>query len=161
MKTLLLVVAALVVSVSAEASLKKGNIEADGFFNLSHTSAGGGRTAFALDADGQYFFMDHFSAGLNTSWQTAAEGFSAVSIGPIATQYFSMHDKWAPYVSVLPFNYTKIAGVDSTESSGLRIGAKYFITDAIAFGPAAYFNHEWGADRENIYGLLGQFSMEF
>lgn len=152
----------------AEPNLNAGNWELGGSFNLSRTSerspyfVSTDRTRFTVNLNVQAFVDDEFSVGLEAGYATAGRGTGVAYLGPVATKYLWVDDKLAPYISMLPIRWTKAEGVPSDYSTTVRIGAKYFLTDSVAVGPAVDFTHDWGKDQNperNTWSFLGLFSI--
>lgn len=167
---LLLLVALFLIAPAAYAvpNLNAGDWELGGSFNLSRSSERSpyfqstDHTRFTINLNAQYFVDDEYSLGLETGY-SAAGGHSGVGyLGPVFTKYVWVDDKLAPYISMLPIRFTKAEGIPSDLSSTVRIGAKYFLTDSVAVGPAVDFTHDWGKDtnpERNTWSFLGLFSI--
>jgi hypothetical protein len=165
MKKLLLVLSVLLAANANAANINKGDWEVGGSFDLSHTSESysfNNRTSLTILGDFQYFIKDRFSLGLGATYYTAGRNSSSGSVGPVATYYFASKSKWVPFVQVAPINWTKFDGLRATYSSAVQVGAKYFFTDSVAFGPALQYERVWpnsplvGANR---ISFLGNFSI--
>lgn len=160
----------LLVSAHAEAGkINQGDWETGGGFNLTHTSRQSSRitpatknTSFFVYAQAQYFFIDQLSAGLDAGYARSGSAFDSTNFGPVVTKYLWVDDKIAPYVSMLPIQWNHVRGGGTSLSSSARVGAKYFLTDSVAVGPAFEFSHQWGNDTQpeaNSYSFLGLFSI--
>lgn len=157
MKNMLFMLA-LLVSVSADAAnINKGDWELGGSFNLSRTDRFRSSTYWYLNGNAQYFFADHFSAGLDLSWSAASGGGPAIVIGPAATYYFLTQENMAPYVMLAPFNWRSYG--TSNYSSTLRVGTKFFFTESVSFGPALQIERFYRYGGLNTIGFLGAFSI--
>lgn len=144
-------------SIAQAANVNEGNWEVGGGWDLSRSS---GRTSFTVRADGQYFFADQLSAGLDTSYYHSG-AYDAYSLGPVVTKYVWADEKLFPYLSMLPIALNK-SGSYTYASSRARVGVKYFFTDSVAFGPAAEYTHYWESDRmrsSDAFSFLGLFSI--
>lgn len=147
------------------ANLNEGDMEIQGGFSVSNYESpyywrDERRTSVSLSSGVQYFLVDQFSAGLDLSVERAGGPRSlAWSLGPVATYYFLVQERFAPFVSLSPFRISKKESVPSTHRSTIRVGAKYFLTDSVAFGPALQYDRQWGWSPRNDFSLLGQFSI--
>jgi hypothetical protein len=162
---IIFMVLAVIASGSAEAAnINKGNFELGGSFSMFEEYMGSGEDlldqvrSWPLNIDAQYFFFDHFSAGLETSWWNYNSRFA---IGPTATYYLPVSDRIAPFVMVSPFSYSWDLNASHYSygmlSSG-RLGTKFFLTDSVSIGPALEFQHNYEGDG-NTLRLLGMFSI--
>jgi len=166
MRTLLSVLL-LLASAQAEAGkINQGDWELGGGFNLTHTSRKNAvvpqSTTFFVYSQAQYFFVDHLSAGLDVGYSRSGSTSASTEIGPVVTKYIWVDDKLAPYVSMLPIQWSHTRALGSSFSSSARVGAKYFLTDSVAVGPAFDYSHNWGSDRRaesNSFSFLGLFSI--
>jgi hypothetical protein len=164
MKRLMFMFAMLLIFTSGPANaanINKGNIELGGSFSLLEDTVGSGvglldqvRT-WPLNLDVQYFFFDHFSAGLDTSWWS---GGPTVSFGPTATYYLPISNRIAPFVMVSPFSYS--TRLDASHySNGLlstgRIGTKFFLSDSLSVGPALELEHRYKGNGNTLRLSLG------
>jgi hypothetical protein len=171
-KILLSIVAALgLAAAGAEgANLQRGNVEVEGLFNFNHSSRvtrytdSTRRTSFYAGAKVQYFFHDLFSAGLTGSFATSGVRPLYNSVGLSMTKYFSLRQSWAPYVGATPIMWVNATGTPSDYASSVRVGAKYFLTDSVAFGPALDYTRFWGRGAlpsVNRVSFLGAFAVHF
>lgn len=166
MKAFPLLTLAFLLSSGAQAAprILQGDWEVGGSLNFTHASlstSSASSNVFAASAMGQHFFADEFSAGLELGLG-ATSGTTIVRAGPVATKYLLTDDKLAPYVSMLPILVNTRTGDSAVYSSKLRVGAKYFLTDSVAFGPAAEYEHIWDSDSAgsgNIFSFLALFSI--
>ncbi len=169
MKKFISILLAIFSAASAEAAnINKGNIEASGSFSLSKSSGWSGgyenahSTSLFINGTGQYFFLDHFSAGLDASWATYSRG-SSVSLGPVATYYFLVKENIAPFLMLAPLSWSKHSGNSIGDlSSTIRLGAKFFLTDSLAFGPALQYQWVHASRGRSDFGncsFLGEFSI--
>lgn len=161
------------VNVASAHNITEGHWEVGGGFNFNTSSDvsrytdATKKTSLYAAATGQYFFKDHYAAGLFGSFAT--EGVRPIysSIGPIATKYFMIQDaKWAPFVNAIPIMWVNAndTGADAPAdwASSLSVGAKYFFTPAVAFGPAVNYTYFWGRDANpsaSRFSLVGTFSV--
>lgn len=146
--------------------IQQGDWEIGGGFNLTNSSRssaysyGSRSTYFSLSGAGQYFISDGLSIGLDAALATAGHRSTTVSAGPVATKYLFQKDRLAPYVSMAPIRWSKTEGLSGRLSSSVRVGAKYFLTDSVAFGPALDYEHQWesrwhgDADEVSFLGLF-------
>ena len=114
---------------------------------------GGGQNFFNVSSGLQYFFADHFSAGLDV-YLSAFNGEKAfISVAPVVTKYFLVGEKVAPYVSISPIHFN-LRG-RNTLASSIKVGTKFFLNDSVSFGPALDYYKAWGGgDRLSLQGLF-------
>jgi hypothetical protein len=165
-----LIFTVLLLATTAQAAprINKGDWEIGGGLNLSHTDeaspyfGSSRRTLFTLRGNGQYFVQDGLSAGLELGIASAGAASPQVQAAPVVTKYIWVDDKLAPYVSMLPIQYNKSEKIPGTYATTVRVGAKYFLTDSVAVGPAFEYSHDWGHDQvpeRNTFSFLGLFSI--
>lgn len=106
-----------------------------------------GGNSFNLFGGAQYFLADGLSAGLEFNLRRPMPRHGKMEIGPVITKYFLTSGRIAPYVSLSPITWSKEEGVKSYFTSGARLGAKFFITDSFAVGPAIEYKAYWGGGR--------------
>jgi hypothetical protein len=166
----LLLFTILLIGTTAQAAprIQKGDWELGGALNFRHTDEASPyfgstkRTLFTFRGNGQYFVHDGLSAGVELGISTAGVSGPQVQAGPVVTKYIWVDDKLAPYVSMLPIQYNKSERIPGTYATTVRVGAKYFLTDSVAVGPAFEYSHDWGNDelpKRNTFSFLGLFSI--
>jgi len=163
MKTLILILSLLAGTAQAAPRILQGDWELGGGLNFTHYDVANlpSGNIFSLNADGQHFFADHFSAGLELNLN-ATGGNTSFVVGPVATKYLWVDDKLAPYISLLPIMVSTRTGATASLQSRVRVGAKVFLTDSVAFGPALEYQHLWEADSSpggNLLSFLALFSI--
>ncbi|RZA00027.1 MAG: hypothetical protein EOP11_18765 [Proteobacteria bacterium] len=150
----------------AAPKINKHDWEVGGGFNFSHLSReenlpSKAQNNFSLRGIGQYFLADELSAGAEIS-VNASGGNTYVQAGPIITKYIFVDDKLAPYLSMLPIVVKTASNVPAGYRSTVRAGAKYFLNDSVAVGPALEYSHDWESgpyrSQEN-FSFLGLFSI--
>lgn len=132
-------------SLAAHASnnINEGNWELGGSGTVLYSTSGTDKTSLILSPQAQYFFLDKFSVGAETSFFKSGS-YNYFLAGPVFTKYFLVKDRVAPYVSLLPLSFMMSKGDSTTHISEARLGMKYFITDSVAFGPALSYKRVWG-----------------
>jgi hypothetical protein len=104
---------------------------------------------FSLNAPTKYFVMDHLALGGVASfryYRDTGYHYGNYGIGPGATYYFLVNGPWAYFASEdLEFsrNYGVFSDGTWSWSSATSVGAHYFFTPSVSFGPRLSFNH-WG-----------------
>lgn len=146
--------------------IQQGDWELGGGFNLNRMenawSRGSRSVFFHASGAAQYFAADGLSIGLEAAFSRYGRGQAHGKVGPVVTKYFLATDRLAPYVSMLPIQWTKSESFPSSLSSTARVGFKYFFTDAVAVGPALEYEYDWatnGGDSWGSFSLLGMFSI--
>ncbi len=138
-------------------NIYQGNWNVGGSFSISRESDTE-TTRFNLSSEAKYFFADRFALGASTRLATASGADPLFAIGPDATYFFCTHDQWATYVSAgVRFGIT-----DASWKSVIttQLGAAYFITPSVAFGPSFYFDRYTGSFTSfSNYGLLFNFGI--
>jgi hypothetical protein len=145
------------------ANINKGNMEVGGSGTLGYSTVGGFLTY--LTPTLKYFFIDKLAIGgslVSEIWSSQV----LFRLGPSASYYFWSNKNWADYVGaeVLYSLNRRTGSYDDTNESSTwaadaRVGANYFITREVAFGPALiytrYFDFVRYSDRSYDYTSWG------
>jgi hypothetical protein len=167
---LFLLLAFLTPAAEAAPRILHGDWQVGGSLNFSYYDTEvriGGipnvKGALSVSGDGQYFFADGFSAGLELGFSARGD-YRNFTVGPVVTKYIRVNDNLAPYISLLPILVdTNQGDLPPSYSTIARVGAKYFVTDSVAFGPALEYQRFWETDRRipslSIFRFLALFSI--
>lgn len=149
---LALLVSAPAFALDTTARIHEGDWELGGSTSIYRSSH---FTSFSLTTNAQLFVMDALSVGLEVSYYTS-RSYTSRSLGPVATYYFLVKDKIAPFVSAAPYSWTKATFGPSYYTGRGSVGVKYFLTDSVAFGPEAVLYQMWGTNgrRSHTSGAL-------
>lgn len=163
MKKCLMLLALMVVCLSASAQFEKGkwivNPSVSGLA-LNHNSAAD-RTSFGLQAQGGAFVADNLALLINlgAAWNAASTDMDIYQAGVGVRYYF---DKVGIYmggnVGVDRMEYGKDLGDRTLCSFGLEAGYAFFLSRTVTIEPAAYWTHNKDC---SDYGLKVGFGFYF
>lgn len=147
----LLVLAQSVQAATSVANINKGNVELNASADLSQTwIPNNDFRLLIVGTSAEYFLIDHLSVGGAFALAHAGGVYSSTSwsIGPSATYYFYQQDKLALYTGA-NFLFTSTNRTSDYFQVEAQLGAKYFITPAVAAGPVVSYGHRF--DNNEIY----------
>ena len=146
----------------APANIRKGNVAVGGDLGASYSTLGG--STVYLNPSAEYFIADRVSVG-GTLTSTLSENYKSYGIGPSATYYFWNQGQWAASTG-LAIRYSNSSSEYDRNSSywtGVaRLGAGYFATPSVSFGPQLTIYRDIGdgdASASTWSTLLFQFNV--
>lgn len=114
----------------------------------------------------QYFWADKLTVGAEVEiyrgidpYNLPSENFLVWKLSPIMSYYFLTSESIAPFVTLAPIKETHGPWHTSNFSSGLRAGAKFFVTDKIAITPALDYERHWEWSDYDTFSGLALFSL--
>ena len=152
MKTTLIVLALLCLETATALAvpLEAGVWEVKGSMALGNESSdgrySGRRTEFLLSPSVQRYFHRRVAAGGEASLYISGKRQGFFSFGPIATHHFLESERIAPFFTLTPLGYSKREGTKGNLFTRAELGAKFFLTDAVAFNSAIRFTHRWAKE---------------
>jgi hypothetical protein len=137
-----------------------------------------------LEIPAQYFVMDHFALGVLFGISHLSEEFTysdsaslsqkytTYEIGPAATYYFLEAQRWGFYLeqsiaylhtsSDYDFDGDAFGGSNFAILSRSMLGANYFVTSSVAFGPSFRYSHAFRhgmTDDASNWSLVASFAL--
>jgi hypothetical protein len=138
-------VAAHAAGNSSVANIHAGNWRVSGSLNFTHQEVySSSYDTLTFSPGVQYFLIDKLAVGASMGLTHVFGGsaYTDLTVGPEVTYYFAELGQWAFFAdeSVL-YSHTSVAGYSSEGlwNNTLGLGAHYFITPSVSFGPAVYW----------------------
>lgn len=135
---------------SFHANIHRGNVALGGNLQAWYSKYSEGHTS--LDLTAEYFFTNRFSAGGGISGSLGKD-YRSYGLGPSATYYIWAQDRWSVSTGA-SLRYSRSSSSyedDSVWSAVAKIGADYFITPSVSFGPQLRYHREFGRESNSPY----------
>lgn len=134
-------------------NINKGNVEVYGSTTVNLQLSGTAKTNyFSVNTGVQYFLIDRLSLGGAFGYDMETGVDDVALAGPGATYYFFAQGPFAAYAGI---NY-RFGLTNATLKGRLdtEIGAKYFFTPSVAFGPYIDYQYRVRRSADNESRLL-------
>jgi hypothetical protein len=137
-----------------EPNLKAGNLRFGANLSLEHDSFSNAdtQTLFSGQVPVQYFFAGGLAIGGALDWsaswvnqQGISQSGGSVGLGPAITWYFWTQGRFAAYVEPELFFELRTDSLPTTIFVAGALGAQWFITPSVAFGPGIRYGHRYGS----------------
>lgn len=147
-------------------NITQNHIDIGASMNLSSIDIEGTEayTVFTLSLRSHYYIIDRLGLGALFFLQTQSN-LTNLRFGPSVIYYFWTSDRLGAYASQdLSFRSLTLGGATATTAfeTDTAVGLNYFLTPAVAVGPAVEFFHRFGNShtaRINQVSFTGQFSI--